>query len=265
MPFAWKSYHSSHAIQQVSATFNVKDAITDPEQWALIIKEAYLIASEWKLNEVKNHSTMEVNDIKVSDNEAYAVEFSNSNENSNETLTVRRDQIEFNSWNYIRWAGFISKIQSTLFKLSQMYVKKGSIFNTALIYADIFNSTDSDADATQVINKRSEYLPSKIIHPIENWKSDNKFFEIHEGNAFIKRFSVASINDPEPDDPEKKSGGIVRELRIYTSVSIFHQVEEETFLSQTLATSFEKIHTHSKNLLRSLITEEANKSITLGG
>jgi uncharacterized protein (TIGR04255 family) len=173
-----------------------------------------------------------------------------------EEFSISPQRITLMTIRYQRWVNFFQILKSTVNDIATSYPAIPPVRSVRLEYVDRFNSTISDADHWEVINKDSDYLAPTV-------RGKNNAFHVHSGwfdfetpeIRWLTNINI-DINDVEiPPPPEP--------IRRITVLSL---AQVEMLGADNLDNPLDRIdtlHGHLKSIFASIITPEAAARIAL--
>jgi uncharacterized protein (TIGR04255 family) len=171
-------------------------------------------------------------------------------------FSVSMQRITLETSRYRRWVDFFEMLKGTVGDIAASYPTILSVRSVRLEYVDRFNSTTSDADQWEVINKTSDYLSPAV-------RDKNNALHVHSGwfdfeTPQVRRLTninidITDVEIPPPPEPIRK-------------IAVLSLAQVEALEGGVLDNPLERIDAHHgylKSIFGKIITPEAAARVAL--
>jgi uncharacterized protein (TIGR04255 family) len=273
MPLSgWKPLHDAHAIQTAVALVQFQQRVTEVP-WRKISDLGQTKARNLGLTVVQPITEFEVGPkgstparevgydvLRLTRPDVFA-----------EKLSLQRNFISYESWEYTRWAAFETRLHALVLPLLQHYLNAVPVTAIGVEYLDRFDATDDKPDAGEIISSNSDMISRKSFRPHDFWHSHAGWTEKVDQQS--RRLTNVDVNvlEVRVPNPSTAAFNIRRVIEIRTSIHLqFNQhgmpaTNETKFTDEFVCKRWLESHVELKDILSSVITEDAAKRISLTG
>lgn len=270
VPNIWAPVKESHAILQAAAIVEFSEPATSLI-WQKIAPAAEALAAKYALPEKADIKSFNL-EIKPgaapqpreTSEDGMAFSRRASDGTAEETMTVERNSLRIDTWQYTRWVQMRSWLADVLNELLPLYQSAVVPFRLSLEYQDLFHAKDpGPADAGLLLNQSSRYFDGTSLDMWDAWHSNRGWFEDHtDQTRLLVNADLVAADAKSPIGVRR----IVR-IRTFESLRLAHgrpQSEALVSSSDEALAAFDKMHTSLKKRLGDILTPEAQEMIALG-
>jgi uncharacterized protein (TIGR04255 family) len=182
-----------------------------------------------------------------------------------EQFVVEPHQIRFETYDYIRWAGFKNKVQSLFEAVLPTYFSAVNVAQVSLEYTDVFHwSVEGDADCSEIVDTNSPLIANAAMQPKGQWHSHSGWFD--NQNMGQRRLSNADITVADALVENQPRRAI--NMRTHEATQFLFGKDGQPIdgppSNEQIFSLFENHHISLKTLLNAMLTPGAREMISLG-
>jgi uncharacterized protein (TIGR04255 family) len=169
-------------------------------------------------------------------------------------LIVERNSFRIDSFSYTRWVGFRAELEALVEVLLACFASL-PMERIVLEYTDVFRSLQGRADTSLIIDRDSEFFPSRT-NPQEHWHLHSGWFETHDSSRYLVNVDASSAEGVDTD-------GARHIVAIRTHQALLLEGQSVKDASDTLNV-LDRLHVWLKDRLITILTPDARSMIALG-
>lgn len=269
----WKSHNPAHAIQQVTAKLKFTQPVTDIP-WRKINDATR--ATAHKMGLIAEQPIQDINFAMMSGGmeggfSPVGIEFLRLERPDfySEKIAILRDEVSVEEWRYTRWAAFSEKLNALMLPIVTHFAQTVPVLSVQLEYIDLFQSkTPGEAtDISEILRHPNNFIPSESFSQDQTFHSHTGYFQ--RKDDITKRLVNVDVDVVDVRTPVQPKA--LRSVRIRTNISDFFNQEgytaisDEAFNTEFIASRLYDQHIELKDLLSSILSEEATDAISLKG
>ena len=269
--------HTTHSIQEVVFVFHFPSPHT-PEEVLHVLNDCTTLEGRYDvIRQLKKYEVAlpdEGTPQTQGQPELGGLKFFNDKPNGQDPdwiVRFERDFLSVNVLNYDRWENVWEKAKEDLKAVANIIVGPSKpIIGITLQYIDLFIDDDiSDYRLDEIINTRSKYIPQNVCdlhepywHVHQGWFSSSS--EIDKKSPRLNRLNISAGENTSKKHQTQIDHQQLEQYneddQIVSPKGLFLQNEEG---SARIDNIFSSLHDGNKEILRDLLTQEAQNAISL--
>lgn len=260
----WVPAAEAHAIERVTLTFFFADAMSSK----LVLKalepmNKLLSDGVFRAKKELSHSNIRVNASRPNDvahsSEVVGASFYYDELGSDEALQCTREFVLFSASKYGTWSGFRSAAFEALDVILPKFLEATSIRAAKLEYADrfVFEGDSREARVDEVLKRDAINIPANALDLGDPWHNRRGWFLRNGDSKILVNLDISQVEVSHVERPNKPLISVqintVLEWRLAAYIDSI----------DTLKSMTDTLHTESKTVTRSALTDRAAQMIGL--
>ncbi|UWP89106.1 TIGR04255 family protein [Aliiroseovarius crassostreae] len=264
----WTPASGAHAIERVSLAviftdavpMKVLDAATQFTE-ALVADGTFPVKQDVASANIEFSVSLEDGGKSVvSQPDRVGVAFYADTDQSLELARYTKDLAVLSSYNYESWSAFVQHVQKTLIPYLAKVRDIVSIKTVKLEYDDrfVFEGDPTKANIDEVVNVPSLHLPKEAVGSGFPWHSRRGWFVPADNGAVLVNLDMSETRVARVDQPD------IPFLSVFIKSVVEARLDEPVDEVAALNEIFKDLHTLSKEVFMSTLTDDAKEMVGIG-